>query len=136
MSNINTVTLSGRLTRDPELRVTPGGFSVCKLGLASSRTFKTKDGERKEETVFVDIDTFGKQAETCAEYLNKGRCITVQGRLKLDEWEEKQTGQKRSKLSLVAEQIDFGSKPESNQKPTQSQPTSSVQAQDQDEVPF
>lgn len=109
MSSFNRVILMGNLTRDPELRVTPNGNSICKLGLATSRVYSTKDGERREETTFVDIDAFGKQADVIAKYMKKGRPILVEGRLKLDQWEA--DGQKRSKLSVVLENFQFlGSK--------------------------
>ena len=96
----------GNLTRDPEMRVTPNGHSICKLGLAVSRTFSTRDGERREETAFVDIDAFGKQAEVIAKYMRKGRPIMVEGRLKFDQWESNE-GQKRTKLGVVLENFQF-----------------------------
>ncbi len=105
MASFNKVILMGNLTRDPELRVTAGGHSICKLGLATSRVYTTKDGERREETTFVDIDAFGKQAEVISKYMRKGRPIMVEGRLKLDQWES--DGQKRSKLSVVLENFQF-----------------------------
>ena len=83
MASFNKVILMGNLTRDPEMRVTPNGHSICKLGLAVSRTFSTRDGERREKTAFVDIDAFGKQAEVIAKYMRKGRPIMVEGRLKV-----------------------------------------------------
>ena len=96
----------GNLTRDPELRVTANGNSICKLGLAVSRVYSTKDGERREETTFVDIDAFGKQAEVISKYMRKGRPIMVEGRLKLEQWETND-GQKRSKLGVVLENFQF-----------------------------
>ena len=104
----------GNLTRDPEMRVTPNGHSICKLGLAVSRTFSTRDGERREETAFVDIDAFGKQAEVIAKYMRKGRPIMVEGRLKLDQWESNE-GQKRSKLGVVLENFQFLGSRDDNQ---------------------
>jgi single-strand DNA-binding protein len=106
MASFNKVILMGNLTRDPELRVTANGNSICKLGLAVSRVYSTKDGERREETTFVDIDAFGKQAEVISKYMRKGRPIMVEGRLKLDQWETNE-GQKRSKLSVVLENFQF-----------------------------
>lgn len=106
MASFNKVILMGNLTRDPELRVTANGNSICKLGLATSRVYSTKDGERREETTFVDIDAFGKQAEVISKYMRKGRPIMVEGRLKLDQWESND-GQKRSKLSVVLENFQF-----------------------------
>lgn len=105
MASFNKVILMGNLTRDPELRVTANGNSICKLGLATSRVYTTKDGERREETTFVDIDAFGKQADVINKYFRKGRPIMVEGRLKLDQWES--DGQKRSKLSVVLENFQF-----------------------------
>jgi single-strand DNA-binding protein len=105
MASFNKVILMGNLTRDPELRVTANGNSICKMGLATSRVYSTKDGERREETTFVDIDAFGKQAEVISKYMRKGRPIMVEGRLKLDQWES--DGQKRSKLSVVLENFQF-----------------------------
>ncbi|MEM8866657.1 MAG: single-stranded DNA-binding protein [Verrucomicrobiota bacterium] len=105
MASFNKVILLGNLTRDPELRVTANGNSICKLGLAVSRAYNTKDGERREETTFVDIDAFGRQAEVISKYMRKGRPIMVEGRLKLDQWES--DGQKRSKLSVVLENFQF-----------------------------
>lgn len=96
----------GNLTRDPETRVTANGLTICKLGLAVSRVYSTKDGERREETTFVDIDAFGKQAEVITKYMRKGKPIMIEGRLKLDQWEG-QDGQKRSKLGVVLENFQF-----------------------------
>src|ERR1039458_5551806 len=107
MANYNIVILAGSLTRDPELKYTPKGHSVAKIGMAINRSWKTETGEKKEEVVFVDIDAFGKQAETIAQYVKKGRPLLVEGRLKLDQWEDKQTHQKRSKLGVVLESFSF-----------------------------
>lgn len=106
MASFNKVILMGNLTRDPELRVTAGGNAICKLGLAVSRVYNTRDGERREETTFVDIDAFGKQAEVIAKYMRKGRPLMVEGRLKLDSWETND-GQKRNKLGVVLESFQF-----------------------------
>jgi len=106
MASFNKVILLGNLTRDPETRVTAGGLTICKLGLAVSRVFSTREGERKEETAFVDIDAFGKQAEVLTKYMRKGRPLMVEGRLKLDQWETND-GQKRSKLGVVLENFQF-----------------------------
>lgn len=106
MASFNKVILMGNLTRDPETRVTASGLTICKLGLATSRVFSTKDGERREETTFVDIDAFGKQAEVITKYMRKGRPLMVEGRLKLDQWETND-GQKRSKLGVVLENFQF-----------------------------
>lgn len=96
----------GNLTRDPEMRMTPGGMAICKLGIAVNRVFTTKEGEKREEVTYVDCDAFGRQAETISKYLSKGRPIHIEGRLKLDQWESKE-GEKRSKLSVVIENFQF-----------------------------
>ena len=106
MASFNKVILLGNLTRDPETRVTASGVTICKLGLATSRVYVTKDGERREDTTFVDIDAFGKQAEVITKYMRKGRPLMVEGRLKLDQWESSE-GQKRSKLGVVLENFQF-----------------------------
>ena len=106
MASFNKVILMGNLTRDPELRVTNTGLSICKLSLAVNRTYTTKEGDSKDETTFVDIDAFGRQAETLSKYLQKGRPIMVEGRLKLDQWETNE-GQKRSKLGVILENFQF-----------------------------
>jgi single-strand DNA-binding protein len=107
MANFNKVILAGNLTRDPELRYTPKGLAIAKIGLAINRSWKTETGEAKEDVTFVDIDAFGKQAETIGQYLKKGRPILVEGRLRLDQWDDKQTGQKRSRLGVVLENFQF-----------------------------
>ena len=107
MANFNKVILAGNLTRDPELRYTPKGLAIAKIGLAINRSWKAETGEAKEEVTFVDIDAFGKQAETIGQYLKKGRPVLVEGRLRLDQWDDKQTGQKRSRLGVVLENFQF-----------------------------
>jgi len=114
MAGFNQVILIGNLTRDPELRYTPKGMAIAKFGLAVSRNWKSETGEAREEVTFVDIDAFGRQAETIGQYLKKGRPVFIQGRLRLDQWDDKQTGQKRSKLGVVLESFQFlgGPRPE------------------------
>lgn len=107
MASFNKVILMGNLTRDPELRYTPKGTAVAKLGIAVSRKWRNDTGGMQEETTFVDVDAFGKQAETIGQYLKKGRPIMLEGRLRLDQWEDKNTGQKRSKLGVVMESFQF-----------------------------
>lgn len=107
MANFNSVILVGNMTRDPELRYTPKGLAIGKFGLAVNRTWRNEAGEQKEEVTFVDIDVFGKQAENLGQYKRKGDPLLVQGRLRLDQWDDKQTGQKRSKLGVVAENIQY-----------------------------
>jgi single-strand DNA-binding protein len=107
MASYNKVILVGNLTRDPELRYTPKGMAIAKIGLAVNRRWTPEGGEQREETTFVDIDAFGKQAETIAQYMKKGSPLLVEGRLRLDQWDDKQTGQKRSKLGVVLEGFQF-----------------------------
>ena len=106
MAAFNKVILIGNLTRDPDLRVTNTGLSICKLGLAVNRNYTTKEGESKDETTYVDIDAFGKQAEILSKYMQKGKPLMIEGRLKLDQWESSD-GQKRSKLGVVLENFQF-----------------------------
>ena len=98
MASFNKVILLGNLTRDPELRYTPKGMAVARLGMAVNRTYKTEGGESREEVTFVDIDAWGKQAELISQYLRKGNPLFVEGRLKLDQWDDKASGQKRTAL--------------------------------------
>jgi len=107
MASLNKVMLIGNLTRDPELRVTPKGTAICQFGLAVNRQFKDESGATRDETTFVDIEAWGKQGETVAKYLTKGRPLFVEGRLKLDTWDDKTTGQKRSKMKIVLENFQF-----------------------------
>jgi len=112
MASFNKVILVGNLTRDPELRYTPKGTAIAKIGLAVNRVWTNEAGEKKEEVTFVDVDVFGRTAENVGQYLRKGRPILVEGRLRLDQWDDKQTGQKRSRLGVVAETVQFlGSAP-------------------------
>lgn len=107
MANFNKVILAGNLTRDPEMRYTPKGTAVVRIGLAINRNWKTETGESKEEVTFVDVDAFGRTAEVISQYLRKGRPILIEGRLRYDTWEDKQTNQKRSKLGVVLENFQF-----------------------------
>jgi single-strand DNA-binding protein len=107
MANFNRVILAGNLTRDPELRYTPKGVAIAKITLAINRTWKSETGETKEEVTFVDVDAFGRQAEVVGQYMKKGRPFLVEGRLKLDQWEDKNTHQKQSKLKVVLEGFSF-----------------------------
>ena len=107
MASFNKVILMGNLTRDPELRYTPKGTAIARLGVAVNRRWTGEGGEQREETTFVDVDAFGKQAETLGQYMKKGRPILIEGRLRLDTWEDKQSGQKRSKLGVVLETFQF-----------------------------
>ncbi len=107
MPNLNKVQLMGNITRDPEVRYTPRGTAVTDISLAINRTFSGEDGERREETTFVDITFWGRQAEIIGEYMRKGRPLYVEGRLQLDSWEDKTTGQQRSRLKVVGENFQF-----------------------------
>ena len=105
--NLNKVMLMGNLTRDVELRHTGSNTAVGNFGLAVNRRYKTKDGDQKEETTFVDCEAWGRTAEVMGQYLAKGRPVLIEGRLKLDEWEDKKDGSKRSKLRVVVENFQF-----------------------------
>jgi len=107
MANFNKVMLMGNLTRDPEVRYTPKGTALATIGLAVNRNWTNEAGEKKEEVTFVDVEVWGRQAETIGQYLSKGRPIFVEGRLKLDQWDDKESGQKRSKLKVVCENFQF-----------------------------
>src|ERR1043166_7831007 len=101
MANFNKVLLMGNLTRDPEVRYTPKGTAVATIGVAVNETYTTQSGEQKEEVVYVDVEVWGRTAENCGQYLSKGRPVFVEGRLRLDQWDDKESGQKRSKLKVV-----------------------------------
>lgn len=106
MASYNRVIMMGNLTRDPELKQIASGQAVCRLGLASNRSFKNRQtGESTQEVCFIDVDVWGPQAESCQQYLQKGRTVLIEGRLKLDTWE--QDGQKRSKHGIVADRVTF-----------------------------
>ena len=105
MASLNKVLMIGNLTRDPELRYVPSGAPVATFGLAANRTFVTQHGEKKDEVCFVRVVVFGKQAESCSQYLTKGRPVFVEGRLQYRAWE--QDGQKRNSLDIVAERVQF-----------------------------
>lgn len=107
MANLNKVMLIGNLTRDPELRYTPKGTAVADIGLAINRVWNNEQNQRQEETTFVDITLWGRQAELAQQYLTKGRGVYIEGRLQMDTWDDKATGQKRSKLKVVAENLQF-----------------------------
>lgn len=107
MPNLNKVMLIGNLTRDPEVRYTPKGSAVTDIGLAINRNYTLDDGQRREETTFVDVTFWGRQAEVLGEYMKKGRPLYVEGRLNLDQWEDKTSGQTRTKLKVVGEGFQF-----------------------------
>ena len=107
MANLNKVMLIGNVTRDPEIKYTPKGSAVTDLGIAVNRVYTPEGGEKREETTFVDVTLWGRQAEIAGEYCKKGRSIYVEGRLQLDSWEDKASGQKRNKLRVVGENFQL-----------------------------
>ena len=142
MAGYNKVILIGNLTRDPELRYTSQGVAIAKIGLAVNRTWRNEAGETKEEVTFVDVDAFRRQAETIAQYLKKGSPLMVEGRLKLDQWDDKQTGQKRSRLGVVLEGFQFlggsrgeGGAPEAPRNRPASAPGAKAEAPDSADAP-
>ena len=149
MASFNKVILAGNLTRDPELRYTPKGTAVARITLAVNRTYTGENGEKKEEVSFVDIDAWSRQAEVIAQYMKKGRPLLVEGRLKQDTWEDKNTKQKQSKLKVVLESFSFidsnrgdsgGSAPAARPAPAASasspEPAETDAPPESDDVPF
>ena len=153
MASFNKVILLGNLTRDPEVRYTPKGSAVCDLGIAVNRQYTLDSGEKREEVTFVDVVLWARLAEIAGEYLKKGRPVFIEGRLQLDTWDDKQSGQKRTKLRVVGESMQLlGSRPaataaadageserpaRSAEKSTSPPPKSSAPAEpDGDEIPF
>ncbi len=150
MASFNRVILLGNLTRDPEVRYTPKGSAVCDLGLAVNRVYTTEGGEKREEVTYVDVVLWSRLAEIAGEYLKKGRPVFIEGRLQLDSWDDKQTGQKRSKLKVIGEALQLlGSRPggsgattdasdedrQSGRPAAPPKPAASAQP-DEDEIPF
>ena len=107
MANLNKVMLIGNLTRDPELRVTPKGTAICTFSIAVNRKFKDDSGGEREEVTYVDIEAWGKSGENISKYVTKGRPLFVEGRLRLDQWEDKTTKEKRSRMKVVLENFQF-----------------------------
>ena len=107
MPNLNKVLLMGNLTRDPEIKYTPKGTAIANFGLAVNRVYSTDGGEKKEEVTFIDLEAWGRTAEVIGEYFKKGRPIFIEGRLKLDQWDDKQSGKKMSKLRVVVDSFEF-----------------------------
>jgi single-strand DNA-binding protein len=107
MADLNKVFLMGRLTFDPELRRTTGGTAVTELRMATTRSWPSRDGERREETLFIDVTVWDRQAENCCQYLRKGSAIHVEGSLRMDTWDDKNTGEKRSKVRVTADRVQF-----------------------------
>ena len=142
MASYNRVLLMGNLTRNPEIRYTPSGTAVADLGLAVNESFKNKAGETVEQACFVDVVVWGRQAETASEYLHKGSSVFVEGRLQLDQWENQQ-GEKRNKLRVRADRVQFlgspskgggESSPAKESAPSSTAPAPEVA--DDDDVPF
>lgn len=152
MASFNKVILLGNLTRDPEVRYTPKGSAVCDLGLAVNRNYTLENGEKREEVTFVDVVLWARLAEIAGEYLKKGRPVFIEGRLQMDSWDDKQTGQKRTKIRVVGETMQLlgsrpsgaaGDAPESEKPPraagkaaASSAPAATAPAPDDDEIPF
>ena len=143
MANLNKVLLLGNVTRDPEVRYTPKGSAVCDLGVAVNRAYTTDSGEKREEVTFVDVTLWGRTAEVASEYLKKGRPVFVEGRLQMDTWDDKQTGQKRTRLRVVAENMQLlGGRPPGGADTGESRQTSAPPKKsaapepDEDEIPF
>jgi single-strand DNA-binding protein len=145
MANFNKVLLLGNVTRDPEIRYTPKGSAVCDLGVAVNRNYTTDSGEKREEVTFVDVTLWGRTAEVAGEYLKKGRPVFIEGRLQMDSWDDKQTGQKRTRLRVVAENMHMlggrppggASDPSGETRQTSAPPKASAAGEpDEDEIPF
>ncbi len=139
MANYNKVLLMGNLTRDVELKQTAGNQSVAEIGLAVNRRFKDRDGNDREETTFVDCEAWGRTAEVMAQYLAKGRPVFIEGRLKLDSWQD-QSGNKRSKMRVVIENFQFidskgGGGNSGGRSTPQREPAATSSAAD-DDIPF
>ncbi|MBN8418912.1 MAG: single-stranded DNA-binding protein [Verrucomicrobia bacterium] len=117
MASYNKVMLIGNLTRDPEVRYTPKGSAVCDIGLAVNRVYTSDSGEKVEEVTFVDVVLWAKMAELAGKYLKKGRPVFIEGRLQMDSWEDKQTGQKRTRMRVVGEQMQFLGSPGGDRAP-------------------
>ena len=136
MPDLNKVYLAGNLTRDPELRYLQSGSAVCKLGLAANRRFRTKDGEQREETLFINVTTWGKTAEYCGENMKKGRPVLVEGRLQANDWEDKTTGQKRTSIEIHAlriQDLSWEDRPKAAAKPA---PRDIEEPIPEDDIPF
>lgn len=120
MPNLNKVMLIANLTRDPEVKFTPKGTAIAAFGLAVNRSYKTESGEKREEVTFIDCEAYARLAEIIGEYCKKGRPIFIEGRLKLDTWDDKQSGQKRSKMKVIVETMQLlGGKDSESQAPPQ-----------------
>ncbi len=134
MANLNKVFLIGTLTRDPEIKYTPKGTCIAEVGLAMNRNWTNDAGQKMEDVTFADVTLWGRVAEIVGEYCKKGRPLFVEGRLQLDTWDDKQTGQKRSKLKVVGDNIQLlGGAPGGDNKPREGAP---AKQQENDEIPM
>lgn len=137
MANVNKVILIGNVTRDVESKALSSGSSVASLSLAVNRSYKTESGATREEVLFVDVELWGRVAEIAAQYVKKGSPLYVEGRLKMDSWEDKETGQKRSKMKVVGEAIQLlGSKKNADEAPQAPRSRPIVESDGADEIPF
>jgi single-strand DNA-binding protein len=146
MASFNKVILLGNLTRDPEVRYTPKGSAVADLGVAVNRQYTLDNGEKREEVTFIDVTFWGRTAEVAGEYLKKGRPVFIEGRLQLDTWDDKQSGQKRSKLKVIGETMQMlgsrgaageeGDRSARQAKLTTPPKTAGPPEPDDDEIPF
>lgn len=156
MANVNKVILIGNVTRDPEVKFTSKGSAVTDIGLAINRNYTLDNGEKREETTFVDVELWGRLAEIAGEYAKKGRPLYIEGRLRMDTWEDKASGQKRSRMKVVGENLQLlggraegGSRPaagggehESHEAPAPrrtappSRPAPSSSSEPDDDIPF
>jgi single-strand DNA-binding protein len=136
MATYNKVLIMGNLTRDPELKQTPSSQSVAQIGIAMNRKFKDREGNMREETTFVDCEAWGRTAEVMAQYLSKGKPVFVEGRLKLDQWQDKE-GNNRSKLKVVIESFQFiDSKGGQSSTPPATAAAAPPSAPPADDIPF
>ena len=151
MASFNKVILLGNLTRDPEVRYTPKGSAVCDLGIAVNRQYTLESGEKREEVTYVDVVLWSRLAEIAGEYLKKGRPVFIEGRLQMDSWEDKQSGQKRTKLRVIGETMQLlggrppgtgaaegaeGGRESRPSKPAPPPKAGAAAAPDDDEIPF
>ncbi|PCJ17238.1 MAG: single-stranded DNA-binding protein [Candidatus Cloacimonadota bacterium] len=142
MASFNKVMFMGNLTRDPELRYTPGGLAVCNFDIAVNSSFKSQKDDGKDETLFIRITTFNKQAENCGQYLKKGRPVFVEGRLSISNWQG-EDGVKRYRTEVIAQLVQFlgggaseGNYSEASQETSKTVDISSIDEISDDEIPF
>jgi len=140
MANVNKVILIGNVTRDIERKHTAKGTAVASASLALNRSFKTEQGEKHEETTFVDVEFWGRSAEVVSEYVKKGSPLYVEGRLKQETWEDKETGSKRQRIKVVAENIQLlgsrGGQKKSESGESAEEPVSRTLSSSDDDIPF